>query len=151
MRGVHNFAHPSLCYVCTEAKVMVGFRKGQIVHLFSYNVHTKGDTRIIRIEEKERIIFCDARATDAGYMAPEDIAGRVEVTGRCGTVLQPGVDALIRADDFPQKGPILIITDGEIEDNLHIGREHAFLLPKGCRLPFRAKGSVFHFGDGGSK
>ena len=26
-----------------------------------------------------RIIFCDAEATDAGYMAPEDIAGRVEI------------------------------------------------------------------------
>ena len=44
-----------------------------------------------------RIIFCDAEATDAGYMAPEDIAGRVEITGRGGTALQSGVDALERA------------------------------------------------------
>ena len=91
-----------------------------------------------------RIIFCDAKATDAGYMAPEDIAGRVEITGRGGTVLQPGVDALEKAKDFPVTGPILVITDGYIEDNLKIRREHAYLIPNGNRLPFRGKGEVFY-------
>lgn len=86
-----------------------------------------------------RIIFCDADATDAGYMSPEDIAGHVEITGRGGTVLQPGVDALEKAKDFPVNGPILVITDGFIEDNLRIKREHAYLIPNGNRLPFRAK------------
>ena len=91
-----------------------------------------------------RIIFCDAEATDAGYMAPEDIAGRVEITGRGGTILQPGVDALERAKDFPVTGPILIITDGYIEENLKVKREHAYLIPNGNRLPFREKGKVFY-------
>ncbi len=91
-----------------------------------------------------RIIFCDAEATDAGYMAPEDIAGRVEITGRGGTILQPGVDALEISKDFPVTGPILIITDGYIEDDLKIKREHAYLIPNGNRLPFRAKGKVFY-------
>ncbi len=94
-----------------------------------------------------RLIFCDAQATDAGYLAPEDIGGRLEVTGRGGTVLQPGVDALKSAKDFPKTGPILIITDGAIEDHLVIGREHAFLLTKGGKLPFKPKGKVFYFGD----
>ena len=67
-----------------------------------------------------RIIFCDAEATAAGFLAPEDIAGRVEITGRGGTILQPGVDALERAKDFPLSGPILIITDGYIEENLKV-------------------------------
>lgn len=31
-----------------------------------------------------RVIFCDARAYDAGYLAPEEIAGRVQVKGRGG-------------------------------------------------------------------
>ena len=92
-----------------------------------------------------RIIFCDAKATDAGYLAPEDIAGRVKVTGRGGTILQPGVDCLEQANDFPKDGPILIITDGEIENDLKVRREHAFLLPRGNRLPFRARGEVFYF------
>ena len=91
-----------------------------------------------------RIIFCDADATDAEYMSPEDIAGHVEITGRGGTVLQPGVDALEKAKDFPVNGPILVITDGYIEDNLRIKREHAYLIPNGNRLPFRAKGKVFY-------
>lgn len=92
-----------------------------------------------------RVVFCDASAYDAGYLAPEDIAGRVLVKGRGGTVLQPGVDLLEHAKDFPKDGPILIITDGLIEDKMHIGHEHAFLIPKGGRLPFRAKGDVFYF------
>lgn len=92
-----------------------------------------------------RIIFCDAGATDAGYLAPEEIAGRVKVTGRGGTVLQPGIDCLEKAKDFPVNGPILIITDGMIENNLKVKREHAFLLLKGDKLPFQPKGKVFYF------
>jgi predicted metal-dependent peptidase len=91
-----------------------------------------------------RIIFCDAKATDAGYMAPEEIAGRVQVTGRGGTVLQPGIDALEQAADFPPNGPILVITDGYIEPDLKIKRDHAFLIPKGNRLPFAPRGKVFY-------
>lgn len=91
-----------------------------------------------------RIIFCDAEATDIGYMAPEDITGRVEITGRGGTILQPGVDALEKTKDFPVTGPILVITDGYIEDSLRIKREHAYLIPNGNRLPFKAKGKVFY-------
>lgn len=91
-----------------------------------------------------RIIFCDAEATDAGYMAPEDIAGRVEITGRGGTILQPGIDALEKAKDFPVSGPILIITDGYIEENLKVKREHAYLIPYENKLPFRPKGKVFY-------
>ena len=92
-----------------------------------------------------RVVFCDARAYDAGYLAPEDIAGRVNVKGRGGTVLQPGVDMLESAEDFTKDGPILIITDGFIEDKMTIRHEHAFLLPKGNRLPFRTKSKVFYF------
>ena len=88
-----------------------------------------------------------AAAYDIGYVSPEDIAGRVAVKGRGGTVLQPAIDVLENAKDFPKDGPILIITDGEIEERLHIKHEHAFLLPKGKRLPFRAKGKLFYFDD----
>ena len=92
-----------------------------------------------------RVIFCDADAYDAGYLSPEDIAGRVEVKGRGGTMLQPAVNLLENAKDFPGKGPILIITDGEIENDLKVKREHAYLIPKGSRLPFKARGKVFYF------
>lgn len=89
-----------------------------------------------------RVVFCDAMAYDAGYVPVEDIAGRVTVRGRGGTVLQPGIDLLERADDFPSGGPVLVITDGGC-DVLRIRREHAFLIPAGAHLPFRARGPVF--------
>lgn len=92
-----------------------------------------------------RVVYCDADAYDAGYMTPEEIAGRVEVTGRGGTKLQSAVDLLEAAGDFPKDGPILLITDGFIEDRMMIKRTHAFLIPKGNRLPFKPKGEIFYY------
>ncbi len=89
-----------------------------------------------------RVIFCDAIAYDAGYLAPEDIANKVQVKGRGGTVLQPGINLLEKAENFPKTAPLLIITDGYC-DRLLIRREHAFLLPSGSSLPFVPKGEVF--------
>jgi predicted metal-dependent peptidase len=89
-----------------------------------------------------RLVFCDAAAHDRGYVAAEEIGDRITVKGRGGTVLQPGVDLLEQAEDFPSTGPILIITDGDC-DRLRIQREHAFLLPQGRSLPFVPKGKVF--------
>ncbi|MGP3918345.1 vWA domain-containing protein [Nonomuraea sp. 10N515B] len=91
---------------------------------------------------RARVVFCDAAAYDAGYLPVEDIAGKVRVRGRGGTVLQPGVRMLEQADDFPPDGPILVITDGGC-DVLRIRREHAFLVPQGASLPFRPRGPVF--------
>ena len=96
---------------------------------------------------KMRVVFCDAAPYDKGYLAPEEVAGRVEVVGRGGTVLQPGIDLLENSKTFPKDGPILIITDGMIENNLRVKREHAFLLPKGKTLPFRPVGKVFYFSE----
>jgi predicted metal-dependent peptidase len=92
---------------------------------------------------RARVVFCDAAAYDAGYLGVDAIADRVTVRGRGGTVLQPGINLLERADDFPVDAPILVITDGEC-DVVRIRREHAFLVPSGARLPFAPKGPVFH-------
>jgi predicted metal-dependent peptidase len=91
-----------------------------------------------------RVVFCDALAHDNGWMHPFDIAGQVRVRGRGGTVLQPGVDLLLSAPDFPNDGPVLVITDGWI-DRVRISREHAFLIPTGATLPFPPRGPVFRF------
>jgi predicted metal-dependent peptidase len=99
---------------------------------------------IARDVQGVRVVFCDAEAYDQGYMPPEDIAGAVKIKGRGGTVLQPGIDLLERADDFPDDAPVLIITDGYCEDRLVFhGREHAFLIPEGANLPFLPKGKMF--------
>jgi predicted metal-dependent peptidase len=89
-----------------------------------------------------RVVFCDAAPHDAGYLPVADIAGRVRVHGRGGTVLQPGIDLLHRADDFPPGAPVLVITDGWC-DVLRVRREHAYLIPQGGRLPFTPRGPVF--------
>lgn len=89
-----------------------------------------------------RVVFCDAAAYDAGYLPVEEIAGRVKVRGRGGTILQPGINLLERALDFPADGPILVITDGYC-DAVRIRREHAFCVPAGASLPFTPRGPVF--------
>jgi predicted metal-dependent peptidase len=89
-----------------------------------------------------RVVFCDATAYDAGYMRPEEIAGRVTIRGRGGTILQPGIDLLERSETFPKDGPILIITDGYC-DHFRTRRDHAILLPEGRSLPFPPLGKVF--------
>lgn len=89
-----------------------------------------------------RVVFCDAAPYDAGYLPPTEIAGRVRVRGRGGTELQPGIDLLQRAEDFPPGAPVLVITDGWC-DILRIRREHAYLIPQGASLPFTPKGPVF--------
>ncbi|MGP4092728.1 vWA domain-containing protein, partial [Streptomyces sp. KR55] len=89
-----------------------------------------------------RVVFCDAAPHDAGYLPVTDIAGKVRVHGRGGTVLQPGIDLLHRADDFPPAAPVLVITDGWC-DVLRVRREHAYLVPQGARLPFTPRGPVF--------
>lgn len=91
-----------------------------------------------------RVIHCDAWPHDIGYIEPEALLGRVAVRGRGGTVLQPGIDKLQGATDFPKDAPVLVITDGMC-DVLTIRREHAFLMPMGARLPFNTRAPVFHF------
>jgi len=89
-----------------------------------------------------RLVFCDAAAYDQGYVAPEMLLESVSVKGRGGTVLQPGIDLVERAEDFPKDGPLLIVTDGYC-DQVHVQRPHAFLIPEGGMLPFLPRGPVF--------
>lgn len=89
-----------------------------------------------------RVVFCDAAPFDARYLPVAEIAHKVRVRGRGGTVLQPGVDLLQRAADFSSTAPILLITDGDC-DVLRVRREHAFLIPHDARLPFTPRGPVF--------
>lgn len=90
-----------------------------------------------------RVVYCDAAAYDAGYLPVEQIGGRLRVRGRGGTRLQPGIDLLLRAPDFPAEAPLLVITDGFCEPLTVRAREHAYLLPKGGKLPFSPRGEVF--------
>jgi predicted metal-dependent peptidase len=91
-----------------------------------------------------RLICCDAQAYDLGYLPAENIAQTIRLKGRGGTVLQPGLNLLHQAEDFPKKGPILIITDAQC-DRLQVapGRHHAYLVPASAVLPMVPRGPVF--------
>jgi predicted metal-dependent peptidase len=91
-----------------------------------------------------RVIQCDVGIHDMGYVEPERLLDTVEVKGRGGTILQPAIDRLESAANFPKDAPILMITDGFC-DSLTIRRSHAFLLPEGRRLPFDTRAPIFHF------
>lgn len=91
-----------------------------------------------------RLICCDARPYDLGYLPAEAMAGRITLRGRGGTILQPGLDLLRDSQDFPHTGPVLIITDTQC-DRLEVarGRQHAYLIPAGATLPMQPRGPVF--------
>lgn len=92
-----------------------------------------------------RIIYCDAQPYDEGYVDVETLSSRVKISGGGGTVLQPAIDLLERAKDFPENAPILILTDGFFEPNLKVERDHAFLVPRKVFLPYIPKVPVFEF------
>lgn len=89
-----------------------------------------------------RVVCCDAAPYDLGYLPAQDIAHRVQIQGRGGTVLQPAITLLENSADFPKDGPLLIITDADC-DHPDVRRPHAYLLPAGRRLPFTPRGDVF--------
>ena len=89
-----------------------------------------------------RFVMCDARPFDEGFIPIEKLRRPYRIRGRGGTVLQPAVELLQEAQDFPKEAPILIITDGDT-DHLHVQREHAYLLPGNGDLPFEPDGPVF--------
>ncbi|KIQ62722.1 hypothetical protein TR51_27575 [Kitasatospora griseola] len=90
-----------------------------------------------------RLVCCDAAPHDLGYLPVAELASRVRLHGRGGTVLQPGIDLLTRAQDFPPTAPVLIITDAECDVLRVPRREHAYLIPRGATLPFMPRGPVF--------
>ena len=90
-----------------------------------------------------RLVYCDAQPYDEGFVAIDNLASRVQVRGRGGTVLQSGVNLLKSRTDFPKDCPILIITDGYCEPDLQVARDHAFLVSPGARLPFVSRKPVF--------
>lgn len=69
------------------------------------------------------------------------------VQGRGGTKLQPVVDLLLSAKDFPKDAPILIITDGWIERDLTIRSYHAYLILRGHHLTFVTRSKIFYFSE----
>ncbi|MEN8237527.1 MAG: hypothetical protein ABFQ95_08360 [Pseudomonadota bacterium] len=75
-----------------------------------------------------RLIFCDKTTYDEGYVLPEHLREHTNIKGLKHPPLQPGIDLLESAYDFPRHSPILLVTDGAC-DRLNVRREHAFIVP----------------------
>jgi|GEM_PF-722088 len=109
----------------------------------------KGLAAVVRFAQHHgvsqvRLVMCDTRPYDEGFIPLEKLQKPFRVYGRGGTVLQPSVNFLEEAHDFPDDAPFLIVTDGQIEDNLYVYREHAYMLPGNAKLPFEPAGPVFN-------
>ena len=159
----HTYARPSRRQGATPETPRPRYvypRAGDIGRTFAVIIDTSGSMGIKLIAKalgaaasyavsrevnRVRVVFCDADAYDKGYMEPWQIAEKVEVKGGGGTVLQPAVRLLEQTKDFPQDGPLLIITDAYIEKDLRVCRKHAYLVPKGHKLPFGTKAPIFYF------
>lgn len=90
-----------------------------------------------------RLIECDAQPYDRGWQAVESLSGQVEVHGRGGTWLQPGLDLLEELEELPPDAPVMIITDGWYEQELNTRREHCYLLPATGVMQWPAHGPIF--------
>lgn len=90
-----------------------------------------------------KLIYCDASPYDAGYVKVDSLRDRIKVTGRGGTVLQQAVNYLQNNKDFPNKAPILVLTDGFFEPDLQIKNSHAFVVPD--KRVIRGRKNVFEF------
>lgn len=87
-----------------------------------------------------RLVMCEGRPRDAGWLPPEHLASRVHVGGRAGSAIQPGIDLLGADATFPADGPVLLLTDGRC-DRVRIHHDHAWLTTG--HLPFPPRGPVF--------
>ncbi len=94
--------------------------------------------------EEVRLIFCDAQPYDEGYILVKNLVNKIMVKGRGGTVIQKAINYLEMSNDFPKNAPILILTDGFIENEIKITRTHAYCVPNRYNLPFQAK-DIFEF------
>lgn len=94
-----------------------------------------------------RLVFCDAAPYDQGFVAPTELRGVFPIKGRGGTVLQPAINFLVSRADFPPKAPVMVITDGYCEEEIHCARAHCFVLPrkqwKEGAVPLRTSAPVF--------
>lgn len=90
-----------------------------------------------------RLLCCDAGVVDHGWQAPWRAGQQIKVTGGGGTSLIPALQLAEDLKDVHPETPMLIVTDGLFDDRLQPRREHAYLMPKGCRLAYHTKAPVF--------
>jgi hypothetical protein len=95
-----------------------------------------------------RVVTSGVEICDRQMVAAEDLAaqaGQSPPGQRGAAVLQPAAELLEKARDFPPNAPILFL-NGTPCDRVRTGRDHCFVIPEGCRLPFKTDAPVIEIG-----
>lgn len=94
-----------------------------------------------------RLFACDANVRDYSWQAPWHAGAGITLHGGGGTNLDPAlrlIAQLTAEGELLPEHPLLIVTDGLFYGEIKTQREHAYLLPKGAALGYKAVGPVFH-------
>ena len=95
--------------------------------------------------QQVRIVTSGAGLCDLGMVAADIISHEIASSPRSTPKLQPAIELLDSARDFPTEAPVLILA-GMPCDRIGTRREHAFLVRKGNRLPFQTDAAVIGIG-----
>ena len=88
-----------------------------------------------------RLIRSGAEVTDIGMVSAEELtqhAVKAIQTSQKTSIIQPAIELLAQARDFPEDAPILIVTAMPC-DRVKTHRTHAYVVPEGGRLQFESR------------
>ena len=93
-----------------------------------------------------RVLTSGAELEDRGNVAAESLAQPLALSARSSATLQPALNVLEKARDFPEDAPILLVT-GVPCDRIKTQRDHAFLIPDGGRLTYQTAAPVIEIAE----
>lgn len=88
-----------------------------------------------------RLILSGAELVDESQTACDDLFQRFRISERPTTAIQPAVELLDAARDFPDDAPLLLLTAVPC-DRIKTKRTHAYLIPEDGRLTYHSDAPV---------
>src|SRR5579862_1137794 len=88
-----------------------------------------------------RVVLSGAELIDNGPISSDDLPERFRISVRSSTIIQPAVELLENARDFPHDAPILLLTAVPC-DKIKTTRTHAYLIPEDGRLTYHSDAPV---------
>ncbi len=82
-----------------------------------------------------RMVLSGMDLVDVGQATCDELFQRFAVSQRANSTIQPAIDLLDTARDFPDDAPILILTAVPC-DRIKTNRTHAYLIPEDGRLTY---------------
>ena len=92
-----------------------------------------------------RLVLSGLELIDAGQTACDELFQSFRISERSAACIQPAIELLDKARDFPEDAPILVLT-GVPCDRIKTQRTHAYLIPEGGRLTYQSSAPVIEIG-----